>query len=52
MGSILIPPEPKCAKIDKLSYKKTSRQPMGVNKVASFEKLTKFVKKFYTFEKF
>jgi hypothetical protein len=34
----------KCAKIDKLSYKIRARA-IGVNKVASLEKLKNFVKK-------
>jgi hypothetical protein len=43
MGGVLILPEPKNAKkTDNFHLKKPSRQPMGVNKVATFEKLTNF----------
>jgi hypothetical protein len=31
---------------DKLSFKKTSRQPTGVDKVVSFENLTNFAENF------
>jgi hypothetical protein len=37
-------------KTDKLSFKKTSRQPTGVDKVASFEKLTNFAENFTRME--
>jgi predicted proteasome-type protease len=35
---------PNVQKTDKFSFEMKSRQPMGVDKVASFEKLTNFTK--------
>jgi hypothetical protein len=39
-------------KTEKLSFEKTSRQPMGFDKVASFEKLKNFTKNFTRAESF
>jgi hypothetical protein len=44
MGGVLI--KNVMQKTEKLSLKKTSRQPMGVDKVTSFEKFTNFTENF------